>query len=59
MKNETTNTAQGIHCPVIKEIIILDSNRWTKTINIKTPNGIKSYKIYTPEKYAELIEANS
>ena len=36
MKNATTDTAQGIHCPVIKE----------KTI-------------YTPEEYAELIEANS
>ena len=59
MKNETTNTATGIHCPYMKEIIILDldSNSWTKTINVKTPNGIRSYKIYHPEKYAELIRA--
>jgi len=30
-----------------------------KTINVKTPNGIRSHFIYPPEKYAELCESKN
>ena len=53
MKNETTDTAQGIHSPLTTSTERRFINHTGTAISF-TPTSARSHFIHSPEKYAEL-----